>query len=74
MTNGTRPRFNHKEVAVISTMRRNRRHAFTANELSVILDISWHTADRILKRLFKRGYVMKGRRHGGRTIYWRLVE
>ncbi len=40
-----------------------------ANQVSATLGISWITADKHLKKLFKLGYVVKGR--GVKATYWR---
>ena len=69
-----KPKFNHHEMAILSMMRRRKYHPYTTNEIAKNLGMSWHTAEETLKKLFKRGYVKKGKKRDGRTIRWKLIS
>ena len=62
--------FTVREIAVLTLLRR--RGEMTTQKMAKDANISWHSADNTLKRLYDRGYVMHGRTKGG-TNYWRLV-
>ncbi|MFH1978551.1 MAG: FaeA/PapI family transcriptional regulator [Candidatus Aenigmatarchaeota archaeon] len=69
MVNG-HSRFSPKESAILNLLRRTQR-PITTNKIAKRTKMSWHSADKTLKRLFKRGYLSRGKTRGGVT-YWKL--
>ncbi len=59
-------RFNAVELAIITVMRRS------PNELANMTKIAWETADKTLKSLHEKGYLVGGKKKS--RIYWRLYQ
>ena len=62
--------FNPHEMAIIRFMRLEPDNIYTTNAIGS--KMSWYTAEKTLKQLFKRGYFDKGRKPNRRIIYWRI--
>lgn len=73
MPKKARPKFNYYELAILSFMRRNRKHAYTTNEIADKVKMNWNTTEKVLRRLFERGYVKRGKIPKGRVVRWKLV-
>lgn len=63
-------KFHAVELAIITVMRRHPNHWFTTNELADETKIAWETADKALKSLHDKGYLVAGKKKN--RIYWRL--
>lgn len=51
-------------------MRRQPNNWFTTNELADETNIAWETANKALRLLYKKGYLVMGKKK--ERIYWRL--
>ena len=70
MTKSFFSNFNYFEHAVLTLLRRNPGHWFTANEVAGSTYMAWETAHNTLVTLHRRGYVVKGKKK--KQVYWRL--
>lgn len=66
-------KLNHKESSILYEMRLFREHAFTVNELTEELDMSWETARKTLDDLFQKGFVKMVSKKFGSSIRWKLI-
>jgi DNA-binding transcriptional regulator YhcF (GntR family) len=63
-------KYNAVELTIIVKMRRQPNHWFTTNELADEAHVAWETTDKALQSLFKKGYLVKGKKKD--RFYWRL--
>ncbi|MCK4799160.1 MAG: hypothetical protein KAT05_17440 [Spirochaetes bacterium] len=63
-------RFNAVELAIITRMRRRPDKWFSTNELADSVHVAWETSDKALKSLFKKGYLLRGKKK--KRVYWKL--
>ena len=61
--------FNSVEYTIIREMQEKSGWR-TTNELAELAQVAWETADKALKSLYKKGYLVKGKKK--QRIYWRL--
>lgn len=63
-------RFNAVELAIITIIKRSPNHWFTTNELADLTKVAWETADKTLKSLYEKGYLVGGKKKT--RMYWKL--
>lgn len=62
--------FSAAELAIISIMRRRPRNWFSTNELSFESKMAWETANKALRSLYQKGYLVLGKKRD--RIYWKM--
>lgn len=63
-------KYNAVEQAIVTKMRRAQKRWFTTNELANEIHVAWETTEKALQSLFKKGYLVKGKKKD--RSYWRL--